>query len=200
MTSDTQPGDWADGWRYFGASTRNTFYLRRSMMPSFSPGRQTLMLSEGRACSGRRFSVLPTSPELTLSAERLRCLLLRRLRLPLAFARWRCRCDSSLDQEGDHRAACSRAGLLVSRGKILERMLARVCREAGARVATNVIMLRGMNVAGVGAEDGRQIDALASGLPLYQGRQLAADATLVSAVSADEGPRRGAARRPGVAL
>ena len=76
--------------------------------------------------------------------------------------------------------------------------MARVCREAGARVATNAF-LRDMNVAGVRARDGRRIEVLASGLPLYQGQQLAVDTTLVSPVRRTGVPRPGAAERGGVA-
>ena len=50
-----------------------------------------------------------------------------------------------LDALGDHRAPCPTAGVLGTRGAALERAAARVCREAGARVATNVL-LREMNV------------------------------------------------------
>jgi len=45
-------------------------------------------------------------------------------------------------------------------------------------VATNVL-LREMNVEGVAANDGRNIEVLANGLPLWNGAQLAVDTTLV---------------------
>ena len=54
-----------------------------------------------------------------------------------------------------------------ARGAALERAAARVCREAGARVATNVF-LRDMNVD-VPLANGRRIEVLANGLPLWQG-------------------------------
>jgi len=43
-----------------------------------------------------------------------------------------------LDPLGDHRAACATSGALASRARPLERAVARVCQEAGARVARNV--------------------------------------------------------------
>ena len=49
-----------------------------------------------------------------------------------------CTCRRPLDVLGDHRAACATAGVLALRAIPLERTLARVCREAGARVAKNV--------------------------------------------------------------
>ena len=48
---------------------------------------------------------------------------------------------------------------------------ARVCREAGAHVAENVL-LRNMNLQGVSARDGPQLEVVANGLPLWGGAQL----------------------------
>ena len=85
------------------------------------------------------------------------------------------------------------------------RAAAQVCREAGARVASNV-MLRDRNLD-VPLADARRIEVLANGLPLYQGAQVAVDTTLVSPVSRDGaapgrfffffGFRRCAAEAPG---
>ena len=41
---------------------------------------------------------------------------------------------------GDHRAACATSGVLASRALPLERVIARVCQEAGARVGRNVAL------------------------------------------------------------
>ena len=83
---------------------------------------------------------------------------------------------------GDHRSACSTSGFLRSRAVPLERIWARVCREAGATVRTNV-PLQHMNLD-VPTDDGRQIEILAQGLPLHHGAHLAIDATLVSPLGA----------------
>ena len=77
-----------------------------------------------------------------------------------------CRCGGLLDALGDQRTACPTAGVLSPRGAPLERAAARVCREAGSRVANNV-MLRDMNIE-VPLADARRLEVLASGLPLYQ--------------------------------
>ena len=57
-------------------------------------------------------------------------------------------------------------------------------REAFARVATNV--LRDMNV-GVPLADSRRIEMLATGLPLWQGAQVAVDTTLVCPLAMADG-------------
>ena len=109
----------------------------------------------------------------------------------------RCRCGGTLDALDEHRAACPTAGVLGPRGVPLERAAARVCREGGARVATNVF-LRDMNVD-VPLTDSRRIEALANGLLLWQGAQAAVDTTFVSLVSRDGTRRAGADPVPGKA-
>ena len=78
-----------------------------------------------------------------------------------------------------------------------ERAAARVCREAGARVASNVL-LRDMN-SGLPLADCRRVEVLANGLPLWQGAQVAVNTALVCPVSRDETVRPGAAQAPGSA-
>ena len=80
----------------------------------------------------------------------------------------------------------------------LESVLARVCREAGGRVTTNVLLreLDGlMNEA-----DGRRLEVVADGLPLFGGAQLAVDTTVVSALRSDGTAIPRAAHTAGVAL
>ena len=75
-------------------------------------------------------------------------------------------CQAPLDASGRHQGGCSRSGRLKKRATATERALARVCREAGARVMFNVL-LRDMNVD-VPASDGKRIEVLAQGLPFFQ--------------------------------
>ena len=90
-----------------------------------------------------------------------------------------------------HRAACPRSGRLRSRAVAPERTMARICREAGAIVRVNV-KLRDMNVS-VSAQDHREVEVLASGLPLQHGSQLAVDVTLRCALTASRRARPNAA-------
>ena len=85
-----------------------------------------------------------------------------------------------------------RSGRLRSRPVAPERTLARICREAGANVRTNV-MLRDMNIT-ESALDERKVEVLASGLPLNHGAQLAIDITLRSALTT-HGTASGSAAR-----
>ena len=60
-------------------------------------------------------------------------------------------------------------------------------------------MIRDMDL-GVPITDGRRVEVVADGLPLFGGVQLAIDTTLVSALHCDGSPRRGAAHTDGVTL
>ena len=84
-------------------------------------------------------------------------------------------------------------------GLPLERAAARICREAGARVAENV-RLRDLNLDAPVLDD-RRLEVVANALPIWGGVQVAVDTTtLVSPVRADGAPRPGADREPGLAL
>ena len=143
--------------------------------------------------------MLPTHEEVVIPSgysAQFRVLLLRRLRLPLPLAPRHCHCRGQLDPWGDHRAAYATAGVLPARAIPLERALARVCREAGARVA------RGVRLAGRNLEASvkRRIEVVCNGLPLWHGAQLAVDATIVSPVGRTGEPRAGADARPVLSL
>ena len=75
-----------------------------------------------------------------MDSSLFRVLLLRRLWLPLPPSSRFCRCGLPLDPSGHNRAACAQAGVMGRRGFALESAAARVCREAGARVSTNVLV------------------------------------------------------------
>ena len=85
------------------------------------------------------------------------------------------------------------------RGFSLESAAARVCREAGERVTTNLFG-RDMDLGVPNAHDNRRLEVVAGGLPLFGGVQLVVDSTLVSAIQGDGQSQRGAADRNGVAL
>ena len=133
-------------------------------------------------------TLLHLSEELQWENAKLRALLLRRLRLLFDLDERRCRCGRTLDWLGDHRAACSTGGVLQTRAVPLERMWARVGREAGARVRTHAY-LNDLNVLRVQPTDRRRLEVVLSGLPANLGAQVAVEATLVSPLI-----RKGAAR------
>ena len=83
---------------------------------------------------------MPTTRTTRFEPQLFRVLLSRRLRLPLPFTSRSFRCGGLHDAFGHHRAACTEAGVLGRRGYALESADAQVCREAGGRVSTNVMV------------------------------------------------------------
>ena len=110
-----------------------------------------------------------------------------------------CRCGRQLDMFGHHRAVCAVAGVLGKRGFPLECAAAQVCREAGARVSTN-IPVREMDLAAHHNLGGRRLEVVADGLTLWHGAQLVIDTTLVSPLRRDGSARFRAADQDGAVL
>ena len=81
----------------------------------------------------------------------------------------------------------------------MESATARVCREAGGRVTQNV-MVRDLDLAEPQPADGRRLEVVVDGLPLFGGCQIAVDATIVSALHYDGSPHQGADNTDGVVL
>ena len=62
------------------------------------------------------------------------------------------------------------------------------------------VFVRDLDLMGPGVADGRRLDVVVNGLPLFSGSQIAVDTTLVSALHSDGTPLRRAAAEDGVAL
>ena len=186
---DAEPAEAAHGWQRPVLSASEECFWRGAVWPRLSLGDRALLRSQNGPLSGVPF---------TSSPAEFRVLFLRRLWLPLPLTSRVCRCGRPLDSCGHHRAACSRAGVLGSRGDVLESAAARVCREAGGRVSTNVF-LRDMALHTVQA-DGRRLEVVVDGLPLFRGAQLAIDTTLVSPLRGDGQPQRRCVDVDGAAL
>ena len=130
-------------------------------------GRPVSCQAHFRSHSGHNVGVAlshaPTVPEFTIPPHPFHVLLLERLRLPLLLTEATCEaCHEPLDPLGRHRAACPNTGRLKKRASPVERVLVRICREAGACVKFNA-RLRDMNVGVASTE--RNIEVLAQDLP-----------------------------------
>ena len=168
------------------------------LMPTISRD-ASLLRSQGGPLASVPLTIFPTDRTCRFDVQLFRILLLRRLRFPLPLTtRW-CVCGHHLNNLGHHRAACSVAGILGRRGFQLETAAARICREAGARVRTNVFV-RDLDLGVVGVLDGRRLEVVADGLPLFNGAQLAIHTILVSPIHRDGTPRPRTHHVHGVAL
>ena len=108
------------------------------------------------------FSTAFSSPLTRIELALFRVLLLRRLSLLLPLTVRSCQCGRLLDAFGHHRTACSRSGVLGRRGFSLESAAARVCREAGGRVATNSLVCD-LDLGTLDARDARRLDVMVDG-------------------------------------
>ena len=76
---------------------------------------------------------------------------------------------------------------------------ARVCWEAGGRVRTN-LAVRDMDLGAHNHLDGRRLEIVVDGLPLWGGSQLAVDTTMVSPLTREGVAHRGTATTNGKSL
>ena len=182
-----------------GSTKRHSESKNSSVRSKFSPLSMTpscaLLRSQGGSGAGMALSACPTCRVTKIHSHLFRVLLLRRLQLPAPLTARTCQCGRPLDSFGHHRAACARAGVLARRVYAFESVAARICREAGGRVSTNVFV-RDLDLMGPGVADGRRLEMVA----LFGGSQIAVDATPVSALHSDGTPLRRAAAEDGVAL
>ena len=194
-----EPGTVRRGWQHEASSRVERKHREEELFPQMTPASRALIRSQAGPGAGLALSTSPLCLLTRFPSQVFRVILLRRLQLPLPLTARNCRCGHHLDVFGNHRAACARAGVLSRRGFALESVIARVCREAGGRVTTNVL-LRDLDLEIADRTDARRLEVAVDGLPLFGGAQLAIDATIVSPLRGDGSARRGAAGEDGVAL
>ena len=152
---DFEPGCCRDGWQHEAASRVESHFRDSDVFTRVDAARMAMVRSQGGPGAGLALSTCPTSRLTKIPPQLFRVVLLRRLGLPLPLTARSCRCGRPLDSCGHHRAACARAGVLAGRGWALESAVARVCREAGGRVTTNV-MIRDLDLIQPGVVDARR--------------------------------------------
>ena len=149
-----------------------TKFFQEQFWPILSKPEQAQMRSQSGPMSSEPFTSFPTSREARFDSHRFRVLLLRCLRLHLPLNVRRCRCGRLLDPFGHHRSACATAGVLGRRGFALESAAARMCREAGGRVMTNVLV-RELDLSPLDDRLDGRLEVVADGLEAFGGVQLA---------------------------
>ena len=191
-------GSFKHGWQHHAVSFMDS-KRRSNIWDSFSTPEQAHIRSQSGRGAQPSFTALPTSTLTRIDSSGMRVLLLRRLRFHLPLVQRCCLCHHFLDPFGDHRCACSTSGFLSLRGFDLEVAMARVCREAGARVQTNKF-LRDLSIDGILLTDGQRIEVITNGLSLFHGVEFAIDTTIVSALRRNGTAKPRNARADGVGL
>ena len=132
-----------------------------NLFPRMAEHERALVRSHGGLLAGMSLAAVPSNPHTRTEPQLFRVLLLGRLRLPLPLSSRACQCGRLLDVFGHHRASCALAGVLGRRGFATESIIARVCREAGGRVSTNVLV-RDLNLPGP-VKDARPLEVVVDG-------------------------------------
>ena len=175
---DFEPGTTRDGWQHEAASHVEEAFRAESPPPRTCDSRKALMRSQGGPGDGLALSTCPVNRLTTFTSQLFRVVLLRRLHLPLPLTVRNCWCGFPLDSRG--RAACVRARGLGGTFWAVQNAAAWICREAGGRVTTNVLV-RDLDLAAPHVDDARRLEVVVDGLPLFGRAQLAVDTTLVRA-------------------
>ena len=176
---DGGPGMPKHGWQRKAAEKMEDFFLATSVWLRLPDEDRAMLRSQGGPMAGMPFMCCPTAFHSRFDAQVLRVLFLRRFWLLVPPTMRTCRCGRPLDVLGHHCAACANVGVLGRRGFALESAAARVCREAGGRVSTNVL-IPDLDIALPEQVDERRIEVILNGLPWFHGAQLAIDTTPLS--------------------
>ena len=128
-SADLDPSEWRTGWPHEAASRVEENHRERFIFPRADERERTLLGSQSGLLAGVPFATVPRNYPTCLESQLFRVLLLRL-----------CRCDRQGDSFGHHRAACAQAGFLARQGVAVEIAAAKVCREAGARFPSKIMM------------------------------------------------------------
>ena len=191
-----EPGQPRKGWQKRATEPVEVRHLRRSVRPQLTNTEAALLRSQADPMASAALTAIPSQKEFRLAPQPFRILLLRRLRLHLPVPGCVAVPSTSL---ATTIAACWTAGVLGRRVWVLENVAARVCREVGGRVRVNVLV-RDMDLHEFNQLDGRRLEVVVDGLPLWNGAQLAIDTTMVSPVRSDGTARAATASINGKAL
>ena len=196
---DFEPGAQRSGWQHEASFRLEQDFRVTPHFPLLSDSELAFMRSQRGPGVGVALHTTPCNMQTRIEPQLFRVLLTSPPSSSLARFSAQLPVWPSTRRPWHHRAACSRAGIFGRRGFAFESAAARVCREAGARVTTNVFV-HDLDMGVPNALDGRRLEVVADGKPLLGGSQLAIDTTVVSKLHADGTPHRLAATPDGAVL
>ena len=189
------------GWQTHACSFVEHSFREHVVMPQCDEPRQALLHSQSGGAGPAWLRAIPSEPALQMTPLRFQTSMRRRLRWSLPLWGGQCckGCRQELDPKGDRAASCPASGRIKLRSTPIERMWARVLREAKARVRDNVL-LRDTAEPGIDPADGRKVEIVAAGLPMARGLPVVVDVTMVSPLHADGSAWAEAAYKPGISF
>ena len=135
--ADGEPNQPRVGWQAKAAREVESSFLAHLRL-TLSDAEGAMLRSQGGPLPSSPFISFPTNRTSRLEPHPVPSSLATPFPLPLSARA--CRCGRPLGVLGHHRSACAVVGTLGRRGFPLENAAARICREAGGRVRTNVLV------------------------------------------------------------
>ena len=172
---DHEPGGMRRGWQLEAASRVERQHREVEILPRLTDSEKASLRSQCGPGAASALSAVPSSNVFRISPQRCFAVSASPFLQSLAPA------DVAV-----HLIPVSRAG---------ESAGARICREAGARVSTNVFV-RDLDLPATNVHDARRLEIVAEGLPLFGRAQFSIDNSGVSAPLMVQRWWRRAARRP----
>ena len=126
------PSEFDRGWQCFYCSFVETIFRELSILPLCSNSRRALLLSQSGGASSAFLRAIPSEAALTISPLRFQVAIRRRLRWPLPLSGGICcrGCNQQMDVYGDRAASCGTSGRIKLRSVPVEKIWARILREA----------------------------------------------------------------------
>ena len=150
-------------------TVEKAFYTE-ALWPSLNANERALALSQGGPLAGVPFHCFPTSYATRMDSELFRNVVPATTSITIALHTRACRCGRLLDSLGQPGLRTLCQGLWAGEVFAVEVAVARICREGGARVSTNV-MVRDLDLSQVPGVDGRRLEVVA-GCPCLEAPNL----------------------------
>ena len=180
---DQQLGMPGHGWQQAATDLVHSHFVEKQVRPRLGEMEQALLFSQGGPLFGVPLFCCLTSALARFDSALFWVLFLRRLWLPLPPSFRNLPVRPSLGRLWS--PPCSNCGgWSVGSSGFFRWESARVCREAGARVGTDILVRDLDSVQG--RPNSRQFEVVRDGLPLFHGARWAIDTTLVRLAAAHD--------------
>ena len=157
-----EPGNERGGWQHEASSRVERQHREEVLFERLLPRDRAWVRSQSGPGWSLALTTCPTSVLTKIPPHLFRVVLLRRLRLPLPLSRTRAVVASQSTRLATTALRAPERVALGRRGFALESAAARVCREAGGRVTTNV-MVRDLDLPVLNTTDCRRLEVVVDG-------------------------------------
>ena len=191
-----QFGAWMDGWQHEATSRVDTDF-RQELFTRVDERTRALIRSQGGSGAGLCLHTCSMCLITRFEPQHFRVILLRRLRQPLPLTQHSCLCGHPRPLWPQPRSLCQ--GRSVGKAWLGPGKRGSPDLPRSWWTRYHQCLLRDLDLA-PNAVDGRRLEVVVGGLPLFGGAQLAIDTTMVCSLHSNGQPRRRAGVENGVVL